>query len=120
MLERATITEIGGDACRAERVVSDRRMDARRCSAPADHAPSVRLRHRSVSKRHGVMARAGSKEPAFAIVTDTRGIDVGAQHLGKRVMARHRVLLAAFLVKLHLPACTLRSKILRPSCTALL
>jgi TolB-like protein len=85
-----------------------------RCSSAPDHAPGVRLRHWGVGKGHGVVPWAGAKEPALAIVGDAGGVDVSPQHLRKRVVTRHRVLLAAFLVKLHLPACALWPKILDP------
>jgi MerR family redox-sensitive transcriptional activator SoxR len=35
----------------------------------------------------------------LSILSDARCIDVGAQHLGERVLARHGVVLAAFLVQ---------------------
>ena len=49
---------------------------------------------------------------ALAVFGNAGGIDVSAQRLGERVMAWHRVLLAAFLVQPDLPAGTLRPKIL--------
>src|SRR6202022_119286 len=43
---------------------------------------------------------------------DAGGVDVGAQGLGERVMARHRMLLAAFLVQPHRPSGAARPEIL--------
>ena len=57
------------------------------------------------------MPGAASKQPAFAIVGDAGGLDVAAERFSKRVMAWHRVMLAAFLEQPELPAGTLRSKI---------
>jgi hypothetical protein len=112
VLKRAAVAEIGGDAGCTERVVAYRRVDAGRNSAPADHAPGIRLRHRLFGQSRSCVPRAGAKQPAFAVFGDAGGIDEGAQRLGKRVMAWHRVLLAAFLVQLNLPAGALRPKIL--------
>ena len=56
--------------------------------------------------------RAGAEQPALAVLGDAGGGDVGVQRLGERVMARHRVLLAAFLVQPDLPAGALRPEIL--------
>ena len=112
VLERAAIAEIGGDSGGAEGVISDRPVNAERNRAPTDHAPGVGLGHWSVEKRHGVVAWAGSKEPAFAIVRNAGSVDVSPQYLRGRMMTGHCVLLAALLVKLHLPACALWPKIL--------
>jgi hypothetical protein len=39
-------------------------------------------------------------------------VDMGAQRLGERVVARHRMLLSAFLVEQHGPSCAPRPQIL--------
>jgi hypothetical protein len=53
MLERAAIGEIGGDPGRAEGVIADRRRDAGRGRAPADHEPGVRLKSQLVGEGEG-------------------------------------------------------------------
>ncbi len=58
------------------------------------------------------MSRAGAKQPAFAIFADASGINVSAECFRESVMARHRVLFAAFLMQQKLPAGALRPKIL--------
>ena len=58
-----------------------------------------------------VPARRAEQE-ALAVLGDAGGVDIGAQRLGKRVMARHDVMLAAFLVQPELPAGALRPEIL--------
>jgi hypothetical protein len=55
MLQRAATAEIGGDPCRPKRVVADRRMDASRYSAPADHQPRCRLVHRLPGQHDAVV-----------------------------------------------------------------
>ena len=79
-------------------MVADRRHDAGSCSAAADHAPGVRLRHGLFGQHRRIVPGAGAKQPAFAIFGDGRGIDVGAQRLSQRVVTWHHVLLPAFLV----------------------
>jgi len=49
--------------------------------------------------------------PALAVLDDTAGGDVGVQHFGERVVARHLVFLAAFLMQMKLPAGALRPEI---------
>ena len=51
VLERAAVGEIGRDPGRAKRVIADRRHDAGRDGAPADHAPGVGLVHRLLGQR---------------------------------------------------------------------
>ena len=50
------------------------------------------------------MPARGTEQPALAVIDDARGVDIGAQRLSKRVMARHGVLLAAFLMQPDRPA----------------
>jgi hypothetical protein len=78
-------------------VVADRRHDAGGERALAHHAPGIGLGHRLIGKRGAAVAAAGAEHKTF--VTDAGGVDVGAQRLGERMMARHHVLLAAFLVQ---------------------
>jgi hypothetical protein len=99
MLERAAIGEIGGNAGRAKRVAADCLGNAGRGGASPYHAPSVGLAHRLVGKNFAVVAARGAEQPALAVFDNAGGIDIGAQRLGERVVARHRVLLAAFLVQ---------------------
>jgi hypothetical protein len=54
----------------------------------------------------------GAEKPALAVLGDAGRIDVGAQGLGERVMARHRVFLAAFLVQPDRPSGAPRPQIL--------
>ena len=44
------------------------------------------------------MPARGTEQPALTVIEDARGVDVGAQRLGKCMMARHGVLFAAFLI----------------------
>jgi hypothetical protein len=48
------------------------------------------------------------------VLDDAGGIDVGPQRLGERVMARHAVLLAAFLMQPDCPSGAARPEILDP------
>ena len=59
-----------------------------------------------------VVPAAGAEQPALAVLGDAGGVDVGVQRLGERVMARHGVMLAAFLVQPEPPAGALRPEIL--------
>ena len=47
---------------------------------------------------------AGAEQVSLLVGRDAGGCDVGVQRLGERVMARHRVLLAAFLMQPDRPA----------------
>jgi hypothetical protein len=116
MLQRTAVGKIDGDACRPKRMIADRRKDAGRGSSPADHAPGIGLHHRLFGQHGRVVPWAGAEQEPLAVLGDTGGVDIGAQRLGERMMARHRVLLTAFLV--HLPACALRPQILdlHPQC----
>jgi hypothetical protein len=53
-----------------------------------------------------------AEQPALAVLGDAGGVDVGAQRLGECVMARHTVLLAAFLMQPDRPAGAARPEIL--------
>jgi long-chain acyl-CoA synthetase len=112
MLQRAAIAEIGGDPRRAKRVIADRRHDVCRRGTPADHASGVGLRHRLLGQHGGAVSRAGAEQPALAVLGDAGG-DVSVQRFGERMMARHLVLLAAFLVQPQPPARTLKDVIIR-------
>jgi hypothetical protein len=48
--------------------------------------------------------RAERNQPALAVLGDAGRINVSAQGLGERVMARHRMFLAAFLVQPDRPS----------------
>ena len=78
VFKRAAIAEIGGNAGRAKSVVADRRDDAGRRGAPADHAPGVGLSHRLLGQHGRVVPWAGAKQPALAILGDAGCVDVGA------------------------------------------
>ena len=99
MLERAAVGEIGGDPGGAKRVATDFRRDAGRLGAAADHAPGVGLVHRTLGQRIGFVTARGAEQPALAVLSDPGRIDVSTQGLGERVMARHRMFLAAFLMQ---------------------
>jgi hypothetical protein len=60
-----------------------------------------------------VTTRRAEQKP-FLVRRDAGGGDVGVQRLGERVMARHHVLLAAFLVQPDQPARALRLQVLHP------
>ena len=47
----------------------------------------------------GDMPAAGAEQKALAVLGDAGGVDIGAQRLGKGMVARHGVVLAAFLVQ---------------------
>jgi len=61
VLKRTTVAEIGRDPGRTESVVADRRMNAGRRCAPADHDPCSRLIHRFLGEDGGVVSWAGTK-----------------------------------------------------------
>src|ERR1700736_3190588 len=58
------------------------------------------------------VAARGAEQPALAVPGEASRVDVGAQGLGERVMARHGVLLAAFLMQPDRPAGPARPEIL--------
>ena len=104
VLQRAAIGKVRGDAGRAECMIADRRVDAGRNSASADHAPGVRLLHGLLGQNGGVVSARRAEQAAFSILGDAGRGDVGVQRLGKRMMARHGVMLAAFLMQPDPPA----------------
>ena len=58
------------------------------------------------------MPAGRAEQVSSPLLSDAGRGDVGVQRLGQGVMARHRVLLAAFLLQADLPARTLRPQIL--------
>ena len=50
------------------------------------------------------MTASRTKEPAFPVVGDTGRADIGVQRFGQRVVAGHRMVLAAFLMQPNRPA----------------
>jgi hypothetical protein len=112
VFQHTAVAEIGGDASRTKCMVADRCVNAGGNCTAADHAPGVRLRHGLLGQHRRIVPGAGAKQLAFAVFRDAGDIDVGAQCVGKRVVARHGVLLAALLVQQNLPACALRPQIL--------
>jgi hypothetical protein len=44
------------------------------------------------------------KQPAFPVFGDAGRVGVGVQRFGERMMARHRMVLAAFLVQPNRPS----------------
>jgi len=112
VLKRAAIGQIRRDPGRPKTVVADRRHDAGRERALAHHAPGVDLGHRLIRQRRAVVAARSAKQKSLLIRRDAGGVDIGVKRLGKRVMARHHVLLAAFLVQPDQPARTFRLQVL--------
>ena len=98
VLKLTAVLEIGDDAGCSEGMIADRRHDAGSGRTLADHEPSGGLVHGLLSQHHAVVSWAGAKEPAFAILGDAGGTDVGVQRFSERVMARHLVMLPTFLV----------------------
>jgi hypothetical protein len=94
VLERTAIGEIGGNSGCPEPVAADFRGDTGCSGAPADHPAGVRLARWLVGQHAAVVPARCAEHPAFAVLDDAGGLDVGAQRLGERVMARHAVLLA--------------------------
>jgi hypothetical protein len=99
VFERAAVGEIGGDAGRAQHVIADLGKNAGSDSTPSDHAPGIRLIHRLPREHGGVVSAAGAEQKALAVLGDCGHGNIGVQRLGERVMARHGVKLAAFLVQ---------------------
>ena len=77
VLECAPVGEVGADAGGAKRVAADRRGDAGRRGAAADHAPGVKLVHGELGQRIGFVAARGAEEPALTVLGDAGRIDVG-------------------------------------------
>jgi hypothetical protein len=77
--------------------------DAGSRSAPADHSPGIGLGHRIGRQHFAVVTPRSAEQPSLAILDNAGRVDVGAQGLGERVMARHRMLFAAFLVQADRP-----------------
>src|SRR5712671_5010105 len=59
VFEHTAIGEVGGNPGRAKCMAPDRRGDAGRLRAAADHEPGIGLRQRPVGQRLGVVPRAG-------------------------------------------------------------
>ena len=55
-------------------------------------------------KHFAVVLPRGAEQPALAVFGDAGRVDISVQGFGQRVMARHRVVLAAFLVQPDQPA----------------
>jgi hypothetical protein len=83
VLQRAAVGKIRGDTGGAEAVIADRRGGgsyARR-----------QLRHGLVGQHGRGVPRAGAEKKSGAVFSNARGIVIGAQGLGQRVMTGHRV-----------------------------
>ena len=104
VLERASTFQIRSNPGGAESMAADWCLDAGGPGSPADHAPGVGLAHRLVGQSACLPALAAAKQPAFAIVADARGLDVGVQLLGQFVVTGDDMLLAAFFAQAQLPA----------------
>lgn len=52
-----------------------------------------------------------AEQPALAVLDEAGSVDVGAQRLGKGVMARHAVLLAVFLMQPDRPSGVARPEV---------
>jgi hypothetical protein len=110
-IERAAVREVSGDPGGAERVAADFRCNTGRRGPLPDHPPGVRLPHGFLRQHSAVMATAGAEQPALAIFGDAGRVDIGAQRLGQCVMARHAVLLAAFLMQPNRPSGAARPEV---------
>ncbi len=55
---------------------------------------------------------ARAKQPALAVLDEAGSVEAGAQRFGERVVARHRMLLAAFLVRPDCPSGAARLEVL--------
>src|ERR1700726_4590787 len=96
VIERAAVGEVGRDPGGAERVAADRLRNAGSRGPSADHPPGIRLAHRLVGEQAAVVTPRRAEQPTLTILGDAGRIDVSVERLGQRVMARHRVVLAAF------------------------
>jgi hypothetical protein len=110
VFECAAIGKIRRNTGRPKAMVANRRHDAGRRGAPADHPPGVGLGHRLLGQPRPIVARAGTKQPALAVFGDAGSGNIGVQFLGERVMARHDVMLATFLMQPQPPAGALRRR----------
>ena len=103
VFECATIAKIGGDAGRPKRVVANRGKDR-----PLRRGGGLGVRRQawaiSCFGQHLRCVAGWCETASPCVLSDASGIDVGAQHPGDGVMARYRMLLAAFLVQLNWPA----------------
>jgi hypothetical protein len=68
--------------------------------------------HGSMTNPLPVVAARGAKQKRLLVGRDAGGVDIGVQRLGERVMARHHVLLTAFLVQPDQPARAFRLQVL--------
>jgi hypothetical protein len=73
---------------------------------------TVRLSGRRMVLLQSPISRAIRNNNISSSQLVIRSVSVAAQRLGERVMARHHMLLAAFLMQPHSPASTLRPEIL--------
>jgi hypothetical protein len=111
VLKRATVGDLRRDPGRPERVIADRRQDAGGECALAHHALGIDLGHGPVGKRSSAVPAAGAEQKGLSVRPDAGGGDGGVRRLGERMMARHHVLLAAFLVQPDQPSRALRLKV---------
>jgi len=104
VFERPAIRQLSGDSCNAECVAADGNFDAGVLSAALHHAPGVRLSHRLAGQRRSLRSLGRAEQPAVPVVADSGRRDVGMQLQGERMMARHHMMLAAFLMETESPA----------------
>ena len=71
----AAVGEVSGDPGRAKHMAADRRGDAGRRGAAADHTPGVGLVHGEIGQRIGFVPAGGAEQSALAVLGDAGGVD---------------------------------------------
>jgi len=98
LLKGAAVLQVRGDARRPKRVVANLGRDAGRPGAPLDHLVGVGLGQGIAGELAG-RAAVGLEQERLRVARKARAVDVLVQIGFEVVVARHGVLLAAFLVQ---------------------
>ena len=104
--ERALVLQVGGNAGRPERMVSDPGFDAGAARPPLDHAVGVLL-PQGLAGEHARLAHRRLEQRRVRISRDAGGGDVFVEVLLQTVVTGNLMLLAAFLVQAHPAAAAL-------------
>src|SRR5262249_11192130 len=98
MLERATGIQIGRDPGGPEGMAGDAPLETHGSRAPLDHAPGVNTVH-GVRGECPTVPYGRAEEGALRVIADAGGVEIGIERGFERMMRRHLVALAAFLMQ---------------------
>jgi hypothetical protein len=115
LLKIPAIGQVNRDPGRPEGMAADLRFDPGLARAPADHVEGVFPIQRPLRKRAGFPV-GRSKQRALFVLPKAGRFNVGVQVLFERMVHRHLVVLAAFLMKSEPPPLSLGEIVLNPHC----